>query len=142
MSGASIEPNQLIVIFTVLLSIALAAERLIEVAKPLILKITNPDWQSSVKIVAAIVIGFGLAAMFQFNLLAALTVTSINPVFGYLMAGIVSSVGSSVLHAILEWLKTLQTPTSTTTIKQTSTAQPPQVTTTVTSQSPDPNALG
>ena len=142
MSGASIEPNQLIVIFTVLLSIALAAERLIEVAKPLILKITNLDWQSSVKIVAAIVIGFGRAAMFQFNLLAALTVTSINPVFGYLMAGIVSSVGSSVLHAILEWLKTLQTPTSTTTIKQTSTAQPPQVTTTVTSQSPDPNALG
>jgi hypothetical protein len=93
-------------IFSVLLVIALASERLIEVAKPLIEKVSI-KWQPSIKISVAILVGFGLAALFHFDILAELFVLGIAPIVGYLLAGLVSSAGSSVIHPILEWLKTL-----------------------------------
>jgi len=41
------------------------------------------------------------------DLLKELTVSGTAPVIGYALAGLVASVGSSVIHPILEWLKTL-----------------------------------
>jgi hypothetical protein len=104
------DTNQVIAMFTVLLTIALASERLIEVAKPLINKIQNVELAASVKIIGAALIGFGLAYLFGYNLLLALGLADIPTVLGYLVTGLVSSVGSSVLHPILEWLKTLSVP--------------------------------
>jgi hypothetical protein len=128
----------LIAVFTVLLTIALAVERLIQVAKPLLEKIQDPDWLESAKVVSAIVVGFGLAALFRFDLLARLTVTGTLPVVGYALAGLVASVGSSTLHALLEWLKTLQEPknTITTTTKTTTSAPVPAGVTVTTTTTP------
>lgn len=117
----------LISVFAVLFTIALSAERLIEISKPLIEKIKDQGWQDSAKVASAVVVGFGLAALFRFDLLARLTVTGTPPVIGYAAAGLVSSVGSSALHAFLEWLKTLQAPTVTTTTTKTTTSAPAPV---------------
>jgi hypothetical protein len=103
----------LIAVFTILLTLSLAVERLIEVARPLIEKIAVV-WQPSVKIGLAVVIGFGLAALFRFDLLKELLVFGVAPVLGYLLAGLVASTGSSVIHPILEWLKSLKNDTTTT----------------------------
>ena len=108
----------LIAVFTILLTIALAAERLIEVGKPLIEKIT-PTWQPPVKITLAATVGTLLAGLFHFDLLKELTVTGIAPIVGYIAAGLVASSGSSVLHPILEWLKTLNNDTTTKVTKTT-----------------------
>jgi hypothetical protein len=100
--------ENLIAVFTVLFTIALAVERLIQIAKPLLEKIKDPLWLESAKVASAVVVGFGLAALFRFDLLERMTVTGTLPVIGYALAGLVASVGSSTLHAILEWLKTLR----------------------------------
>lgn len=101
----------LVAVFTILLTISLAAERLIEIFKPLIEKI-SVAWQPSVKISMAILTGFGLAALFRFDLLKDLGL-GVAPVIGYALAGLVASTGSSVIHPILEWLKTLKNNTVT-----------------------------
>ena len=109
----------LIAVFTVLWTLALAAERFIEIFKPLIEKISIV-WQPSVKIVLAIAIGSALAALFRFDLLKELAVFGVIPVIGYVLAGLVASAGSSVIHPVLEWLKTLKNDTTTTVTKKTS----------------------
>jgi hypothetical protein len=101
----------LVAVFTILLTIALAAERFIEIFKPIIEKI-SVLWQPSVKITLAILVGFGLAALFRFDLLKDLGL-GVAPVIGYALAGLVASTGSSVIHPILEWLKTLKNNTTT-----------------------------
>jgi hypothetical protein len=111
--------ESLVAVFAVLLTIALAAERLIEIFKPIIEKIQDPNWLTSAKVGAAVLVGFGLAALFRFDMLARLSVTGTLPVVGYAAAGLVASVGSSTLHALLEWLKTLQQPANKTTFTQT-----------------------
>ena len=109
----------LIAVFTVLWTLALAAERFIEIFKPLIEKISIV-WQPSVKIVLAIAIGSALAALFRFDLLKELAVFGVIPVIGYVLVGLVASAGSSVIHPVLEWLKTLKNDTTTTVTKKTS----------------------
>lgn len=102
--------EKLVAIITVLLFIAGATERLIELVKPLIEKwIKDAAWLISVKITAAVLVAFGLAALFQYDLLTEVGL-AVAPVLGYLATGLVSSVGSSVLHPLLEWLKTLKLP--------------------------------
>ena len=105
----------LVAIFTVILTMAIAAERLIEIFKPLLDKLSTV-WQPSVKIVAAILVGFGLSALFNFDLLSKLGVMGVSPIAGFALAGLIASAGSSVLHPILEWLKTLKNPDNTTTV--------------------------
>jgi hypothetical protein len=97
----------LIAVFTTLLVLAGAVERLIEIAKPLLVKITNLDWQKSIKVLFAVLVGFGLSALFRFDILAQLGIATF-PVLGYLAGGLGASLGSSVIHPILEWLKTLK----------------------------------
>ena len=97
----------LIAIFTILLTISLAAERFIEVFKPLIEKI-SASWQASVKISVAILIGFGLSALFRFDLLKEMTVSSNMPLAGYALSGLIASTGSTTINRLLEWLKTLK----------------------------------
>jgi len=98
----------LIVLLTSLLFIAGSVERLIEIAKPLILKIANEDWQKAVKVLLAVLLGFGLSALLQFNPLGQFKWFVAPEWTGYLAAGMLASAGSSVLHPILEWLKTLK----------------------------------
>ena len=128
----------LIAIFAILYVIAGAAERLIEIIKPGLEKwVKDPAWLVSVKITLAVLVSFGLAALFRFDMLARLTIVGTSPVIGYAGAGLVSSVGSSALHAFLEWLKTLQAPTvTTTTTTSAPAASAPPVTTTTTTAPP------
>ncbi len=102
----------LIAIFTILATISLGAERLIEIFKPLIDKIAAA-WQASVKIGAAILIGFGLSALFRFDLLKEMSVSGSLPIVGYLLSGLIASTGSTVINRFREWLKTLKSNTTT-----------------------------
>lgn len=103
----------LIAVFAILLTISLAAERLIEAGKPLFEKITSPSWQSSAKLISAIVIGSGCAALFRFDLLGKLGIGGVSVLVGYLAAGLISSTGSTTINRALEWLKTLKNNTIT-----------------------------
>ena len=103
--GISIEV--LISIFAVLSTISLSVERLLEAFAPVFAKITV-SWQSSVKLIVAIVLGFGLAALFQFDLLAKIAVVGISPFVGYGLSGLISSTGSTAINRFLGWLKTLK----------------------------------
>jgi hypothetical protein len=115
----------LIGVFAILLIFASATERLVEIVKPLFLKITNLDWQVSIKVAFAVLVGFGLAALFQYDVLAKVGIVAL-PVLGYLAAGLIASVGSSVLHPILDWLKTLTPlPSSSVSTTTTTTVTPP-----------------
>jgi hypothetical protein len=105
-----------ITIFAVLLTISLGAERLIEAFKPLFDKIVD-SWRGSVKLIAAILIGFGLAALFRFDMLERLTITNTLPVVGYAVAGLIASTGSTTINRLLEWLKTLRSDTTVTVSK-------------------------
>lgn len=107
----------LVAVFTIILTISLASERFIEIFKPLVDKV-SVAWQPSVKITTAILVGFGLAALFRFDLLKDLGL-GVSPVIGYALAGLVSSTGSSVIHPILDWLKTLKNNTVTETLTET-----------------------
>lgn len=114
-----LDVSVLIAIFTVLLTISLAVERLIEMFKPLIAKIPEA-WQASVKIAGAILVGFGLAALFKFDFLKELTVFGVSPIVSWVLAGLVASTGSTTINRILEWLKTLKSNRTTTVTKTTS----------------------
>ena len=105
--------ENLIAVFAVLLTISFAAERLIEVFKPLFEKITSPTWQSSIKLLSAILIGTACAFLLQFNLFWKLGV-SVADIVGYLFAGLIASTGSTTINRLLEWLKTLRNDTTTT----------------------------
>ena len=111
----------LVAVFAVLLTISLAVERLIEMFRPLIEKIAEA-WRASVKIGSAILVGFGLAALFRFDFLNELSVDGISPIVGYVLAGLVASTGSTTINRILEWLKTLKSNTTTSVTKTTSEA--------------------
>ena len=108
--------ENLIAVFAVLLTISFAAERLIEVFKPLFEKITSPTWQSSIKLLSAILIGTACAFLLQFNLFWKLGV-SVADIVGYLFAGLIASTGSTTINRLLEWLKTLRNDTTTTVTK-------------------------
>ena len=108
----------LIAVFAILLTISLAAERLIEFFKPLLNKVPEA-WNSSVKLMIAIFIGTGCAALFRFDLLAKLGVEDVSFLVGYLAAGLISSTGSTTINRFLEWLKTLKNDTTTTVTKTT-----------------------
>ena len=110
----------LIAIFTVLATISLAAERLIEMLKPLIEKIPTGAWQASAKIALAILSGFGLSALFRFDLLAQMGVHNDSVLIGYALSGLIASTGSTVINRILEWLKTLKSNTTTSVTTKTS----------------------
>ena len=103
----------LVAVFAILLTISLAAERLIEAGKPLFEKITSPSWQSSAKLISAIVVGSGCAALFRFDLLGKLGIGGVSVLVGYLAAGLISSTGSTTINRCLEWLKTLKNNTVT-----------------------------
>ena len=109
--------ENLIAVFAVLLTISFAAERLIEVFKPLFEKITSPTWQSSIKLLSAILIGTACAFLLQFNLFLKLGVASVADIVGYLFAGLIASTGSTTINRLLEWLKTLRNDTTTTVTK-------------------------
>jgi len=108
--------ENLIAVFAVLLTISFAAERLIEVFKPLFEKITSPTWQGSTKLLSAILIGTACAFLLQFNLFLKLGV-SVADIVGYLFAGLIASTGSTTINRLLEWLKTLRNDTTTTVTK-------------------------
>jgi hypothetical protein len=110
----------LISIFAILSTISLAAERLIEMAKPLFNKIKYPEWQASAKLFSAIIIGFCCSALFRFDLLAQLGISGVSVLVGYLAAGLISSSGSTVINRFLEWLKTLKSNTTVSTTTTTS----------------------
>jgi hypothetical protein len=105
--------ESLIGIFTVLLTISFAAERLIEVGKPLFELIKSATWKASAKLLSAIVIGTGVAALFRFEMLAKMDVEA-PYLFGYLAAGLIASTGSTTINRLLEWLKTLRNDTTVT----------------------------
>ena len=109
--------ENLIAVFAVLLTISFAAERLIEVFKPLFEKITSPTWQSSTKLLSAILIGTACAFLLQFNLFLKLGVASVANIVGYIAAGLIASTGSTTINRLLEWLKTLRNDTTTTVTK-------------------------
>ena len=96
----------LVTVFTVLLTISLSAERLIELGKPLYEKIAIDVWRKSAKLLSAVVIGFFLAILFKFDMLSVLGV-GVNPYVGYLAAGLVTSTGSTTINRLLDWLKSL-----------------------------------
>jgi flagellar biosynthesis protein FlhB len=100
--------ENLIAVFAVLLTISFAAERLIEVFKPLFEKIAHPTWQSSTKLLTAILIGTACAFLLEFNLFWKLGVASVANIVGYLFAGLIASTGSTTINRLLEWLKTLR----------------------------------
>jgi hypothetical protein len=107
----------LISVFAILLVIAGSAERFIEIVKPGLEKtIKDPSWLISAKVAAAVLMSFALAAFFHFDLLARLGIVGTLPVIGYAAAGLFASIGSSGLHAILEWLKTIKQPNDVTTV--------------------------
>jgi hypothetical protein len=112
----------LIALFAILLTISLGAERLLETFKPLFDKI-NAAWQGSIKLACAIVIGFGLAALFRFDVLARLTIVGVPPVLSYILAGLIASTGSTTINRILEWLKTLRSDTTVTATRTTKTSE-------------------
>lgn len=120
--------ENLIAVFAVLLTISFAAERFIEVGKPLFEKITSPTWQSSSKLLTAILIGTACAFLLEFNLFWKLGVASVANIVGYIAAGLIASTGSTTINRLLEWLKTLRNDT-TTTVTQTTVA--PKVTTVI-----------
>ncbi len=97
----------LIVVLTAIALLAASVERGIELFKPLLNQIKSPDWQNVAKLGAAILLGFGLAALIRLDILAMLGFT-FAPVAGYLAAGILASAGASPWHAFLEWLKTIK----------------------------------
>ena len=111
----------LIAVFAILLTISLAAERLIEAGKPLFEKITSPSWRSSAKLISAIVVGSGCAALFRFDLLGKLGVSGVSVLVGYLAAGLISSTGSTTINRCLEWLKTLKNNTVTQVVTESAT---------------------
>ncbi len=92
------------------LTLAAASERLIELVKPLFLKIKDENWQKSAKVAGAALVGFGLSALFGFNVLDKFGVTA-APVLGFLASGLLIGSGSSVIHPLLEWLKSIKQPT-------------------------------
>lgn len=101
----------LIAIFAILLTISLAAERFVEITKPLILKVSL-GWQASLKITIAVLVGFGLSALFRFDMLKELSISGSLPVVGWALGGLIASTGSTVINRILDWLKTLKSNTT------------------------------
>ena len=108
--------ENLIAVAAVLLTISYGVERFIEVFKPLFEMITHPKWQSSIKLLSAILIGIACAFLLQFNLFLKLGV-SVADIVGYLFAGLIASTGSTTINRLLEWLKTLRNDTTTTVTK-------------------------
>ena len=105
--------ENLIGVLTVLLTISFAAERLIEVGKPLFEMIKDATWKASAKLLSAIVIGTGVAALFRFEMLAKMDIEA-PYLLGYLAAGLIASTGSTTINRLLEWLKTLRNDTTVT----------------------------
>ena len=105
--------ESLIGIFTVLLTISFAAERLIEVGKPVYELIKAEAWKASAKLLSAIIIGTGVAALFRFEMLAKMDIEA-PYLLGYLAAGLIASTGSTTINRLLEWLKTLRNDTTVT----------------------------
>jgi hypothetical protein len=108
--------ENLIGVFTVLLTISFAAERLIEVGKPLFELIKSVTWRASAKLLSAIVIGTGVAALFRFEILPKMDIEA-PYLLGYLAAGLIASTGSTTINRLLEWLKTLRNDPKITTTK-------------------------
>lgn len=100
--------ENLIAVLAVLLTISYAVERLIEVFKPLFEKITSHTWQSSIKLLTAIIIGTACAFLLEFDMFWKLGVASVAPIVGYIAAGLIASTGSTTINRLLEWLKTLR----------------------------------
>lgn len=96
-------------VLAVAITLAAATERLIEIVKPLFEKIPNLDWQKAAKVAGAVLVGFGLSALTGFDVLAQFGL-SVAPVLGYAAGGLLISAGSSTIHPILEWLKTIKNP--------------------------------
>jgi hypothetical protein len=107
----------LIGVFSVLLTIAFGVERLIEILKPLFEMIKSAKWQSSAKLLSAVIIGTGCAALFRFDMLVKLGVEA-PYLLGYLSAGLIASTGSTTINRFLEWLKTLRNDTTTTIVEK------------------------
>lgn len=99
-------PETLTFALGILLVLSGAVERAVEMLKPLITKVAD-EWQTTVKIGAAVLLGFGLAALWRFDFLAAVGVPTL-PVLGYLASGFMVSLGASVIHPILGILQMLK----------------------------------
>jgi hypothetical protein len=111
--GDKMTVESLISVFAILLTISLAAERLIEIGKPLFDMIKVEAWKASIKLLSAIIVGTACAALFRFDMLVKLGVEAPYLV-GYLSAGLIASTGSTTINRFLEWLKTLRNDTTTT----------------------------
>jgi ABC-type branched-subunit amino acid transport system permease subunit len=103
----------LIVVVSILFALALAVERAMEIIKGPLMKIkwlvADPNLLISAKVLIAVLIGWGLAAVVSYNVMSELG-APVPVAVGYLMTGLLTSTGSSFWHAILEWLKTIKEP--------------------------------
>jgi len=99
-------PETLALALGTLLVLAGAVERAVAFFKPLTDKVVV-EWQPSVKIGAAVLLGFGLAALWRCDFLAAVGVPTL-PVLGYLASGFLVSLGAATLHSILGVLQMLK----------------------------------
>lgn len=100
--------ESIVAVFTVLLTMSLAAERLIELFKPLYDKISSDNWRRSAKLLSAVLIGLVCAFLFRFDMLLWLGISGLNPLVGYAAAGLVASTGSTTINRLLDWLKSLE----------------------------------
>jgi hypothetical protein len=96
------------IVLTVVAMLAASVERGVELFRPLLMKINNLDVQNAAKIGVAVVLGILVAALLRLDILATVGI-SYSPWAGYVAAGVLASAGASPWHALLEWLKTLQT---------------------------------
>lgn len=107
----------LIAVAAILYVISVAAERFIEFAKPWFNKITNLEWQASIKLLVAVIVGTACAALFKFDMLTMMGIVGVPYLVSYAGAGLMSSVGSTTISWFLKWLRTLQNDTTTTATK-------------------------
>ena len=95
-------------VLVVLVFLALAVERGVELFRPLFSKIPEAGyWQATVKIAIAMTLGVFLSALLRLDILAMLGLT-LAPAAGYVAAGVLASAGASPWHALLEWLKSIK----------------------------------
>ena len=95
-------------VLVVLVFLALAVERGVELFRPIFSKIPEVTyWQATVKISISILLGVFVSALLRLDILAMLGL-SLSPAAGYVAAGVLASAGASPWHALLEWLKSIK----------------------------------
>lgn len=101
--------DTVIALLTVVSMLATVVERGVELFRPLWVKVEakSKDWANVAKLATAMLLGTGIAALLRIDIFAGIGVPQ-PPLYGYALAGILSSGGASMWHAILEWLKTIK----------------------------------